>query len=108
MVATKHYFRVSLKLITLRLLHEGRISEADKKDLWSRADQLGSEEFAPLDKKKVLSDWEEKRRFETLARKAILGELISIGKLAELFGENLIQTRSRVQLWRKELSFASA
>jgi Zn-dependent peptidase ImmA (M78 family)/transcriptional regulator with XRE-family HTH domain len=108
MVAAKHYFRVSLKMMTRSLSDEGRISESEQKELWAKADQLGRVEFAPLDKTKLIQGWKENRRFETLARKAVLDEMISIGKLSELLGQNLVETRSQVQAWRKELSFASA
>ena len=108
MVAAKHYFRVSLKMMTRSLSDEGRISESEQKELWAKADQLGRVEFAPLDKTKLIQDWKENRRFETLGRKAVLDEMISIGKLSELLGQNLVETRSQVQAWRKELSFASA
>ncbi|PYY13060.1 MAG: hypothetical protein DMG60_22680 [Acidobacteria bacterium] len=107
-VAAKHHFRVSLKMMTRSLRDEGRISEAEHKELIARADQLGHSEFAPLDNSKVIRDWRENRRFETLARKAVLDEMISIGKLSELLGQNLVETRAQVQVWRKELSFASA
>jgi Zn-dependent peptidase ImmA (M78 family) len=107
-VAAKHYFKVSLKMMTRSLSDEGRIPESEQKELWAKADQLGHSEFAPLDKTKLIQDWKENRRFETLARKAVLDEMISIGKLSELLGQNLLETRSQVQAWRKELSFASA
>lgn len=108
MVATKHYFRVSLKMMTRSLFDEGRISETEKKDLLAKTDQLGRLEFAPLDKTKLIQDWKENRRFESLARKAVLDEMISVGKLSELLGQNLVETRSQVQAWRREMSFASA
>jgi Zn-dependent peptidase ImmA (M78 family)/transcriptional regulator with XRE-family HTH domain len=107
-VTAKHHFKVSLKVISLSLLNERRISENDKKDLWAKADQLGRAEFAPLDKDKFFKDWVEVRRFETLARKAVMAEMISIGKLSEILDQNLLETRTQVQAWRKELSFASA
>jgi|SRR5579872_2505601 len=107
-VAAKHHFRVSLKVISYRLWDEKRISESEKNDLWAKAEQLGHGELAPLDRNRLIRDWKEVRRFETLARKAVLGEMISIGKLSELLGQNLLETRSRVQAWRKELTFASA
>jgi Zn-dependent peptidase ImmA (M78 family)/transcriptional regulator with XRE-family HTH domain len=107
-VAAKHHFKVSLKMIAWALWHDGRITESEKKVLWDKTDQMGRAEFAALDPNKVIRDWQENRRFDTLARKAVLEEMISIGKLAELLGQNVLETRSRVQAWRKELSFASA
>ncbi len=107
-VATKHHFKVSLKMISRALLDEGRLLESEQKDFWAKADQLGHSEFAPLDKSKLIGDWKENRRFETLARKAVLDEMISVGKLSELLGQNLLETRSQVQAWRKELTFAPA
>lgn len=107
-VAAKHHFKVSLKVMTLALRGLDRISESEKQELWEKADQMGRAEFAPLEPGKVIGDWKENRRFDILARKAVLEEMISIGKLSELLGQNLLETRSQVQAWRRELSFASA
>jgi hypothetical protein len=107
-VAAKHHFRVSLKVISRRLFDEKRISESEKDELWKKAGQLGHAELAPLDRHKIIRDWRETSRFYTLAKKAVLGEMISIGKLSELLNQNVLETRSRVQAWRKELTFASA
>jgi Zn-dependent peptidase ImmA (M78 family)/DNA-binding XRE family transcriptional regulator len=107
-VAAKHHFKVSLKMMSRSLFDEGRISESEQKELWAKAAQMGHSEFAPLDKRKLIEGWKENRRFETLARKAVLDEMISIGKLSELLGQNLLETRSQVQAWRKELTFATA
>lgn len=107
-VAAKHHFKVSLKVISRRLFDERRIPESEKDDLWKKAGQLGHAELAPLDRHKIIRDWRETSRFYTLAKKAVLGEMISIGKLSELLDKNVLETRSRVQAWRKELTFASA
>jgi predicted HTH domain antitoxin len=95
-------------MMSRSLWDERRISESEEKELRAKAEQLGHSEFAPLDKSKLIADWRENRRFETLARKAVLDEMISVGKLSELLGKNLLETRSQVQAWRKELTFASA
>ena len=107
-VTAKHHFKVSLKVMSRRLFDEQRISASEKNELWHKADQLGHAELAPLDKDKLVREWRDRSRFYTLARKAVLGEMISIGKLAELIGQNVLETRLRVQAWRKELTFASA
>jgi Zn-dependent peptidase ImmA (M78 family)/transcriptional regulator with XRE-family HTH domain len=107
-VSCKQYFRVSLKVIVRRLLQSELISTAEHKVFFDKAEQLGKKEFVPMDSHKYLSEWEEVRRFDTLVRKAALAELISISKVAEILGENLVETRSKVQNWRKEMSLASA
>jgi Zn-dependent peptidase ImmA (M78 family)/transcriptional regulator with XRE-family HTH domain len=107
-VSCKHYFRVSLKVIVRRLLQSELISTAEHKVFFDKAEQLGKKEFVPMDSHKYLSEWEEVRRFDTLVRKAALAELISISKVAEILGENLVEARSKVQNWRKEMSLASA
>ncbi|HKD79554.1 MAG TPA: XRE family transcriptional regulator [Candidatus Angelobacter sp.] len=103
-VSCKHYFRTSLKVIAHRLLHCELISQADRKMLIDKADEYKKQEFAPLDAGKYLDDWQGVKRFDTLLRKAALSELISTSRLAELLGANLIETRSKVQDWRKEMT----
>jgi hypothetical protein len=53
-------------------------------------------------------EWQSVSRFMHLARKAVLSGMMSLGKLAELLNQNLLEVRSLVKEWRKEFVLAPA
>ena len=66
-----------------------------------------TKEFAPL-QVDLIGAWRQVCRFQFLARKAALGGMVSVGKLSELLGQNLVQTRNDIQSWRKEIASGPA
>ncbi|HLG94808.1 MAG TPA: ImmA/IrrE family metallo-endopeptidase, partial [Bryobacteraceae bacterium] len=113
LVFLKHHFRVSTKVIVRRLKDIGLISEKESGELMVRAYKAQPDEkveYAPLKNEKIdlIAEWKTVSRFLYLARKAALSGLISIGKLGELMGKNVLEVRSLVQQWRKELAVAPA
>ena len=106
----KHHFRVSFKMMSRRLKDTKFISESTHAELLAKAktwEQDDKKEPAPLPIDLVKS-WQSACRFMHLARKAVTEGMISLGKLAELIGQNILETRNLVQTWRKELSLAPA
>jgi len=106
----KRQFRVSALVILHRLKQTNLISSQDFDKLTAvlREKQPDTtKELAPL-QQNILAEWKSISRFEHLARKATLQEMISIGRLAELLGENIIETRKRAQEWRKDIAVAPA
>jgi Zn-dependent peptidase ImmA (M78 family)/transcriptional regulator with XRE-family HTH domain len=113
LVFLKHHFRVSTKVIVRRLKDIGLISEKESDELMVRAYKAQPDEkveYAPLKNEKIdlIAEWKTVSRFLYLARKAALAGHISIGKLGELMGKNVLEARSLVQQWRKELAVAPA
>ncbi len=109
-VFLKRHFRVSAQMLLRRLRDTGLISirEHDEQlDHIRRIEPDRKKEIAPLNVD-LINAWEAARRFDHLARKAALAEMVSIGKLAELLGKNLVQVRSLVQTWRKEIAVGCA
>lgn len=109
-VFLKHHFRVSFIVMVKRLKDGQFIGQKAQDELLEKAKKWQPDtkkEPAPLSIES-LETWQKVCRFMHLARKAALDGLISLGKLAELIGENIIQTRSLVQEWRKELSLVPA
>lgn len=106
----KRYFRVSAQVI-LRRIRDGDLipsQEHDEQlDRLRKAEPDKTKEFAPISMD-LVGSWKETCRFQHLARKAALAEMVSIGKLAELLGKNLVQIRAQVQDWRKEIALVSA
>jgi hypothetical protein len=79
-----------------------------------RADALAAElekrapekqELVPLSED-ILRDWNLVSRFKHLARKAALEGMVSLGKLAELMDQNVVDAKKQVQEWRKEVAVA--
>ena len=56
----------------------------------------------------IIDAWEKLSRLWHLARKAALDELVSLGKLAQWLGLNVVETRKKVQQWQKEIGLAQA
>jgi DNA invertase Pin-like site-specific DNA recombinase len=61
-----------------------------------------------VDGAEPVDGWERLSRFWHLARKAALDELVSLGKLAQWLGLNVVETRKKVLEWQKEVGFAQA
>lgn len=105
----KHYFRVSAEAMLRRLLDLTLLSEAAWTQLTAeinrRADPTA--EFSPL-RAGIIDEWRQVSRFDHLARKAALEEMVSLSKLAELLGTNVLEARKKVHEWRKGLAFAQA
>ncbi len=112
-VFLKHHFRVSTKVVVRRLKDIGLTTEKESKEILDRTYRAQPDqkvEYAPLRNEKIdlIAEWKSVSRFLYLARKAALSGLISIGKLGELMGKNVLEVRSLVQQWRKELAVAPA
>ena len=110
-VFLKHHFRVSTKVMVRRLREVAMISERESEDLLAfayKAQPDAKVEYASLknDKVDLISEWKNVSRFIYLARKAAVLGLVSLGKLGELLGKNVLEVRSLVQQWRKELMVA--
>jgi len=109
-VFLKQHFRVSTLVTVRRLSEVGVILAPESKELIDKAVKAQPDsrrEYAPL-RVDLISEWNAVSRFLHLARKAVLSGLVSSGKLSELLGKNLLEVRSLVQEWRKELVLASA
>ena len=112
-VFLKHHFRVSTKVMVRRLRDIGLVSEKESEELLDLAYKAQADakvEYASLKNEKVdlISEWKNVSRFPYLARKAAVSGLVSLGKLGELLGKNVLEVRSLVQQWRKELVIAPA
>lgn len=108
-VFLKRHFRVSAQMLLRRLRDTGLISAQEHDQQLERIRVVQPDrkkEIAPLNVDLILA-WEGSRRFDHLARKAAMAEMVSIGKLAELLGRSLVQVRAQVQGWRKEMAFVS-
>lgn len=108
-VFLKRSFRVSAEVMVRRLADLGLLSKVEADRLLEEIDKHREpkKEFAPLSDG-LIREWEQGSRFQHLARKAALGEMISLGKLAELLGITLVEARKKVQEWRREIAFAQA
>jgi len=109
-VFLKRYFRVSVDMMLRRLKDLRLISQADYNHLLEEVNKRRvdeTKELAPMSSEPVEA-WEEVSRFWHLARKAALDELVSLGKLAQWLGLNVVEMRKKIQEWQKEVSFAQA
>jgi len=109
-VFLKRYFRVSVDMMLRRLKDLRLISQADYNHLLEEVNKRRvdeTKELAPMSSEPVEA-WEELSRFWHLARKAALDELVSLGKLAQWLGLNVVEMRKKIQEWQKEVSFAQA
>jgi len=106
-VFLKKYFKVSAQVMLRRLkeLKLIRVGEAENLLTEIAARVALDQEFVPLSED-LRAEWQEVSRFQHLARKVALGEMASLGKLAELLGLNVVQVRKQVQEWRREIAFA--
>lgn len=105
LVFLKHHFRVSAEVICKRIERLELAPEHQRTDLRSKikmAETNPTREYRPL----RLEDLEYSRklnRFIHLQRKAAVEGMISMGRLAELLGKNIIEMRSLLQDWRRNL-----
>jgi Zn-dependent peptidase ImmA (M78 family)/DNA-binding XRE family transcriptional regulator len=109
-VFLKQYFRVSAQVILRRLQDLELITSEDYRRLLDEVERRRSDpkqEFLPLNDS-LVEAWEKASRFEHLAKKAALNGMVSLGRLAELLGMNVVEARSKIQDWRKETGFAQA
>jgi Zn-dependent peptidase ImmA (M78 family) len=109
-VFLKRHFRVSFKMMVRRLQDSGLISKEVHAVLWRRAIKSEPDETkepAPLNID-LVDSWQKVCRSQHLARKAVLSNMVSIGKLAELTGRNILEMRARVQEWQKDVSLVPA
>lgn len=109
-VFLKHHFRVSFIVMLKRLKDTLSIDQKTHDDLLEKARKWqpdAKKEPAPLSIES-LESWQKVCRFMHLARKAAVEGLISLGKLAELIGQNIVETRRLLQDWRKELALVPA
>jgi Zn-dependent peptidase ImmA (M78 family)/transcriptional regulator with XRE-family HTH domain len=106
----KHYFRVSGEMM-LRRFEALRLVSTDERDQLLQQINLGrqstKEEIAPLGDQ-LTKEWEQLSRFQHLARKAALEELVSLSKLAELLDVNVVEARKKVREWREGTVLAQA
>ena len=109
-VFLKHHFRVSADMMLVRFRDLQLLSAVEYKKLFAELDRLRvdkTKELAPMPKD-LLEEWNKFSRFQHLARKAVLDGMVSLGKLSELLGLNIVETRKIVQKWRKDIAFAQA
>jgi len=106
-VFLKHHFRVSAEMMIRRLRDLDLISKVDAESLQhevaSRVEP--KKEIAPLSDD-LIKEWQQTNRFEHLAKKAALTEIISLGKLAELLGTSVVDAKKKTLQWRREMAFA--
>jgi Zn-dependent peptidase ImmA (M78 family) len=105
----KRHFRVSAQMM-LRCLRDNNLisprEHDDQLDHLRRAEPDKAKELAPLTLD-LVATWQSTCRFQHLARKAALAEMVSSGKLAELLGVDLAQVKTLVQSWRREIAVVS-
>jgi Zn-dependent peptidase ImmA (M78 family)/DNA-binding XRE family transcriptional regulator len=107
LVFLKRYFKVSALVVLRRLLDINLIQKERAEELNAELEKRTPEkkEMAPLDDD-VFRDWSLVSRFMHLVRKAALDQMVSLGKLAELMNQNIVDTKKQVQEWRKEIALA--
>ncbi len=107
LVFLKRYFKVSAQVLLRRLRDVGLIQRQHAESLAADLERRAPArlEFAPLNED-LIRDWDLVSRFKHLARKAALEGLVSLGKLAELLNQNVVEVRKQLQEWRKEVAFA--
>lgn len=93
----KRIFSVSFKTILKRLIQCGLINSKENNNFYAL---LVSRDFKkrepyPLEAK----DFPFNKRFENLLRNAYENELISINKVAELYGKNMPEVRELIRAW---------
>jgi len=108
-VHLKWLFRVSAEVMVRRLSELSLILKSEAQRLLGEIEKHcePKKEFAPLSED-LIRNWESNSRFLHLLKRAALGGMLSLGKLAELMDTTLIEAKSKIQAWRKEISFAQA
>ena len=108
-VHLKWLFRVSAEVMIRRLIDTTLVSQTEGQRLTEEIDSRRQprKEFAPLSDE-LIKEWEANNRFSHLLKRAALGGMISLGKLAALLDTTVLEARSKLQAWRKEISFAQA
>jgi len=109
-VFLKRYFMVSVDMMLRRLKDLRLISAIEHEQLLGEVNRRrgdDTQELAPMSSE-IIDAWEKLSRFWHLARKAALDELVSLGKLAQWLGLNVVETRKKVQQWQKEIGLAQA
>jgi Zn-dependent peptidase ImmA (M78 family)/transcriptional regulator with XRE-family HTH domain len=93
----KRIFSVSFKTILERLLQCGLITSKEKSNFYGLLISSGFEkqEPHPLSKEELGFN----KRFENLLRNAYENELISVNKVAELYGKNIREVRELIRAW---------
>jgi Zn-dependent peptidase ImmA (M78 family) len=107
-VFLKRYFKVSADMMIRRLKDLGLLDANSADSLMTEVNRRRpdpTQEIAPL-QSDMFGEWKRLNRFDHLARKAALDNLVSLGKLAELLGLNIVEARKRVQEWRRDVSAA--
>ena len=109
-VFLKRYFRVSVDMMLRRLKDLRLISANEHGQLLAEVNKRrgdGTKELAPMSSE-LVDAWEKLSRFWHLARKAALDELVSVGKLGQWLGLNVVEMRKQVQEWQREVGLAQA
>jgi Zn-dependent peptidase ImmA (M78 family)/DNA-binding XRE family transcriptional regulator len=103
----KHHFRVSAEMMIRRLRDLDLVSKAQAESLQHELDMRKEpkQEIAPLSND-LIKEWQRTSRFEHLAKKAVLSESVSLGKLAELLGTSVVEAKKKSQEWRREMALA--
>jgi Zn-dependent peptidase ImmA (M78 family) len=107
-VFLKRYFKVSADMMIRQLEDLNLIDRKAAESLMTEVNRRrpdSTKELAPL-QSDLFGEWKRMNRFDHLARKAALDNLVSLGKPAELLGVNIVEARRRVQEWRKDVSAA--
>jgi len=96
-VSVKRFFSVSFNTIVERLHQCDLINSAEKKNFYRLVVSRGFKKKEPnaLDKK----EFQFNTKFENLLRKAYENELISMNKVAELYGKNTKEVRELMKGW---------
>jgi Zn-dependent peptidase ImmA (M78 family) len=108
-VFLKKYFKVSAQMMLRRLRDLQLIRDDDAKRLQAEiaARVAAHQEFVPLSED-LKADWHEVSRFQHLVKKVALQEMVSLGKLAQMLGVDVVDARKKVQKWRREMMLAQA
>jgi len=107
-VFLKRFFKVSADMMIRRIKDLGLVDVNTADSLITEVNRRrpdSTQEIAPL-QTDLFGEWKRLNRFDHLARKAALDNLVSLGKLAELLGVNIVEARKQVQEWRRDVSAA--
>jgi Zn-dependent peptidase ImmA (M78 family) len=96
----KHLFHVSAEMMLRRLTDLSLITrkDADRLTIEFDKNREPKREFMPLSER-IIEDWEAHGRFHHLLRRAFLGGLLSIDKIAELLNVTRAQAREFSRTW---------
>ena len=103
----KRHFHVSAEMMIRRLSDLELIAKSHAEILQNEVNKRREpkKEVAPIPDE-LIKAWEQTNRFEHLAKKAALSEMVSLGKLAELLGINVVEAKRKTQEWRRDMAFA--